>query len=88
MELQSITFERRIDSALPQIYSDRDQIKQALLNLTLNAVEALPSGGLIRVTAEMHKRGKYVTIRVSDTGAGIPKEVQRTIFERKKTLRG
>ncbi len=81
MELQSITFERQIDNTLPAIYSDRDQVKQALLNLMLNAVEALPSGGLIRVTAGMHKRGKYVTIRVSDTGAGIPKEIQRTIFE-------
>lgn len=81
MELQSITFERQIDKTLPAIYSDRDQIKQALLNLMLNAVEALPSGGLIRVTAGMHKRGRYVTIRVSDTGAGIPKEIQRTIFE-------
>ena len=47
----------------------------------LNAVEAMPTGGLLRVVAGIHKRGKYVTIRVTDTGAGIPKEIQRTIFE-------
>jgi len=81
MELQSITFEKRIDEDLPAIYSDRDQIKQALLNLMLNAVEAMPTGGLLRVVAGIHKRGKYVTIRVTDTGGGIPKEIQRTIFE-------
>ncbi len=81
MELQNITFEKRVDDNLPSIYCDRDQIKQALLNLVLNAVEAMPTGGLIRVVAGIHKRGKYVTIQVTDTGGGIPKEIQKTIFE-------
>jgi signal transduction histidine kinase len=44
-------------------------------------VEAMPAGGLLRVVAGIHKRGKYVTIQVTDTGGGIPKEIQRTIFE-------
>jgi two-component system NtrC family sensor kinase len=81
MELQNITFEREIDDKLPPIYSDRDQIKQALLNLILNAIEAMPNGGMIRVTAEIQSRGNKVRIRVSDTGSGISKEMQRNIFE-------
>jgi len=81
MELQGIAFEKRIDEDLPAIYADRDQIKQALLNLVLNAVEAMPAGGLLRVVAGIHERRKYVTIQVTDTGGGIPKEIQRTIFE-------
>ncbi|HTY25300.1 MAG TPA: ATP-binding protein [Desulfomonilaceae bacterium] len=81
MELQGITLEQQIDDDLPPIYSDRDQIKQALLNLILNAVEAMPNGGMIHVSAGSNRPGNKVRIRVSDTGGGIPKEVQRRIFE-------
>jgi two-component system, NtrC family, sensor kinase len=81
MELQGIRFKRELEDDLPPIYGDRDQIKQGVLNLLLNAVEALPNGGAIGLVARLGREGSHVIIEISDTGAGIPKEMQANIFE-------
>ncbi len=81
MELQGIALELEVSSDLPPIYCDRDQIKQALINLMLNSIEAMPNGGLLHVSADLQPRGHELRIRVSDTGPGIPKEIQANVFE-------
>ncbi len=58
---------------------DRELIKQALLNLIINAIQATPKGGKIEI--ELQKRGSEVLLRVTDTGCGIPKDVQKRIFD-------
>jgi signal transduction histidine kinase len=60
------------------IAADEDHLFQIFLNLFLNAVEAMPNGGNIRVTRD--RRGSEMRIAVSDTGAGIPKDIQDKIF--------
>ncbi len=79
---------------LPWIQVDPGQLEQVMLNLAVNARDAMPTGGLLTIesasvvfTAEQlaHKfeipPGAYVTLTVSDTGSGMSPEVQAHIFE-------
>ncbi|HTR99125.1 MAG TPA: PAS domain S-box protein, partial [Bacteroidota bacterium] len=94
------TFPRSIDVAsdLPRdlwtIMADPTQLHQVLLNVFVNARDAMPRGGTLAVTAEnmtvddtfvrMHpeaKIGTYVAISISDSGEGIPAEIREKIFE-------
>lgn len=81
MDLQGIRLDTAIRKDLPGIHGDRDQIKQGLLNLILNAIEAMPDGGVVNVCADLHPDGKHVIIRVRDTGPGVPAEIQGNVFE-------
>ncbi|MEW6347716.1 MAG: PAS domain-containing sensor histidine kinase [Thermodesulfobacteriota bacterium] len=81
LQLQGIRLERDFPESAPAIFGDRNQIKQALLNLVLNSIEAQPNGGVIRVSSEPPENPNFVTIRVSDTGGGVPKSVEGSIFE-------
>ena len=87
IESQGVEVEREGESALPPVAMDREQMKQVLLNLILNALQAMPGGGKLRIEAalapfgEGEKTGQAVEIRVQDTGGGIPAEIQGRIFE-------
>jgi PAS domain S-box-containing protein len=76
------------------ILADPTQVHQVLLNLCLNARDAMPNGGSLTISIEnsvlveqygamnlQAKAGRYVTISVSDTGTGIPPNLQDKIFE-------
>jgi two-component system sensor histidine kinase HydH len=58
---------------------DPDHLRQVLLNLLLNALQATPPGGL--VTLRCHRQAGRVVIEVRDTGAGIPPERMREVFQ-------
>jgi signal transduction histidine kinase len=62
------------------VYVDKGQIQQALLNLMLNALVAMPNGGQLTLEAGRSADGK-AQILVSDTGSGIPNELQGQIFD-------
>ena len=68
----------RPPDALPRIDLDPEKIEQAVLNLVLNALEAMPDGGDLTLGAEV-EAGKLRMV-VSDTGPGIPPEIQDHIF--------
>lgn len=72
-----------LDPDTSPVITNRDQLKQVLLNLAKNAVEAMPRGGkLIFGTRRMEKMGKpMVEISVRDTGQGLPEEVKRKLFQ-------
>jgi signal transduction histidine kinase len=74
-----ITTERAIAPDLPRLEADRDRIKQVLLNLVLNAIQAMPGGGRLILGASVS--GGALTLDVSDTGDGIAPEVLRRLFE-------
>jgi signal transduction histidine kinase len=57
---------------------DVDLIKQAILNIVVNAIEAMPHGGELRIECAMHN--DEAEIRISDTGTGIPPELREKIF--------
>src|SRR2546423_562234 len=64
---------------VPEVYVDRALLKQAVLNLVLNAVEAMPNGGQLRLM--LSRRGEMAEITVTDTGRGIPPENRQKIFQ-------
>jgi two-component system NtrC family sensor kinase len=82
-----VTFVRELDPGLPRIPASPDQLKQVLLNLLLNAVEAMPEGGTLTVAtrpgAENEQVGpfEYVRIEVRDSGVGIDPDTEAHIFE-------
>ncbi len=73
-ESQQLNIEiiRNFSPDLPEIEMDDKQIKQALLNIILNANQAMPSGGKITVSA--YKTNNHVSIDIADTGEGIPSD--------------
>jgi PAS domain S-box-containing protein len=64
---------------VPEVYVDRALLKQAVLNLVLNAVEAMPNGGKLHLV--LSRRGEMAEISVGDTGKGIPPENRQKIFQ-------
>jgi two-component system sensor histidine kinase HydH len=66
---------------LPQANADADKLTQALLNIFLNAVQAMEAGGLLHVSASAAPGKDKVFLRVADTGKGIAPEVLPNLFE-------
>jgi PAS domain S-box-containing protein len=82
----TIVFETKVSPDLRKTTGDATQLQQVLLNLCVNARDAMPQGG--RLTLEARnlsltgaRAGEFVEIRVSDTGPGVPKDLQGRIFE-------
>jgi two-component system sensor histidine kinase HydH len=71
----------RVESAegLPRVSIDPEQIKQVLLNLVINAVQATPNGGQISLRA--NREGDWIRAEVEDEGVGIPSEDLERIFD-------
>ncbi|MGB7583632.1 MAG: ATP-binding protein [Terriglobales bacterium] len=81
-----ITIELRKAVDLPEVEHDSDQIHQVLLNLLLNAVQAVERAGTVQV--EISRQGGYASIAVSDTGLGIPAQHLANIFRPFYTTKG
>jgi signal transduction histidine kinase len=88
---QGIAVEVAAPPGLPDIPGDPDQLQQVCLNLLMNAIHAMPSGGALRIGVERVVRRKggldlaapaeYVVLEISDSGAGIPEAHRDKIFE-------
>ena len=66
------------DSDGAEVRVDRDLMKQAVLNVVVNAMQAMPEGGELRFESAVN--GEMVEIRVTDTGGGIPEQLREKIF--------
>lgn len=77
---ERIRVEQRFGNALPSIQVDPEQVKEALMNLLINAREAMPEGGTLTLTTRAG-HGNEVEIEVADTGSGIAPEHLSRIFE-------
>jgi PAS domain S-box-containing protein len=85
---RNVRVEKKLQPDLPKVMASADQIKQVILNLVLNAAEAMPKGGLVTVSTESHRdaasgfiRTDAVRMQVADTGPGIAEEYLPHIFE-------
>lgn len=91
---EKITLTLSHDPVLPPIRADKRQLEQVLMNLVVNARDAMPQGGQIRIVTECTvlaesldrdrvsvPPGRYVTVQVSDDGMGIPSDKLQKVFE-------
>ena len=91
----------KCDPQLPMVLGDATQLHQVLLNLCVNARDAMPHGGTLTLEADSRevdavsassapdaRPGKYVALRVNDTGGGIPPEILDHIFDPFFTTKG
>ena len=91
---RNIVLSFEVEPDLPPVEGDRDQIYQVLMNLCLNARDAMPEGGKLYIKAELYHlrdekvvnlfqipEGEYIRISVTDTGIGMTQEVKTRIFE-------
>jgi len=91
---ENVRVNSHFDSRLGKVMADKSQLEQVLLNLVLNAKDAMPRGGKIKITSAnvtLEKGdtralcdispGRYVTVCVSDTGSGIDAETMKHLFE-------
>ena len=91
---EDIVLETVLASPLAPTHADAGQLEQVLMNLAVNARDAMPGGGTLTITtADVEARepgasllpdlppGRYVSLAVCDTGAGMTREVQERIFE-------
>ncbi|MEM8997596.1 MAG: PAS domain S-box protein, partial [Acidobacteriota bacterium] len=98
---EDIQLRTELDQDLPPIYADQGQIEQIILNLAVNARDAMPDGGLLELVtrrvrmpsedASLPKTpvpGEYVILRVRDTGTGMEKKVREHAFEPFFTTKG
>jgi len=72
-----VEVKKEFPAALPAVTADEDRVKQVLLNLCKNAVEAMPGGGTLTVRG--YVAGENICLEIADTGVGIPDDVD--IFE-------
>jgi nitrogen-specific signal transduction histidine kinase len=79
---KKIRFETAFDTSLPAVYISSYEIKQVLINLLKNAVEAIPKGGSVAVETSTRKdeSGQSAEIRITDTGMGIKKKDLVNVF--------
>lgn len=78
-QLQSIKILKLYDLALPKCFIDNNLVKQALLNIFINAQEAMPKGGTLTVKTSLNE--KTFQIDIADTGVGIPPDKISKIFQ-------
>jgi len=90
---ENITIETELQAGLPEITGDSAQLGQLLANLLVNARDAMPAGGKLRVSARLEPlpeacaafpgqaAGLYLRLSVSDTGAGMAPSVAEHLFE-------
>ncbi len=91
---EKVTLTLSHDPVLQSIRADKRQLEQVLMNLVVNARDAMPSGGEIRIETEtaylneplerdraLVPAGAYVTVKVSDEGVGIPSDKLQKVFE-------
>jgi two-component system sensor histidine kinase HydH len=79
--LHHISIETSIDNDIGSLHADEDRLKQVLLNLYLNAIQAMEDSGILEVRLFREQATRNIVIIVSDSGNGIKKEDLPNIFE-------
>jgi two-component system, NtrC family, sensor kinase len=81
LDLQNIRVEVQLSQKMSPVYADFNQMQQCLINLILNAMDAMAEGGVLTVRSIVDEKGGTVKIEIRDTGCGIPKEDLARIFD-------
>jgi two-component system NtrC family sensor kinase len=81
LRLHHIRLEKELSDRLPKLLIDENQIQQVLINLLLNAIQAIGEQGVITIRTGLSPNHKFVTVEVSDSGCGILPEHLSKIFD-------
>lgn len=76
----NLTINRDLARALPPVRMDRDQLQQVVLNMVMNAAQAMEKGGVLTISTAQ-EAGVWVTLTFADTGPGIAPENMRNLFD-------
>lgn len=76
---RNVELTKNLSTDLPKIPVDEDQIRQVLVNLISNAIQAMPEGGQLKIGTR--KKGEYVEVEIADTGCGIAPEKLKKLFD-------
>ncbi len=101
IENRNIEVKIEIDEGVTAVYGDSNQLEQVVMNLLVNAADAMTAGGAITIATSLVEikdsdnmgnaglpSGKYAVLRISDTGKGIPDEIKGRIFDPFFTTKG
>ena len=81
LERNNIDLKLELDPNLPEVFIDFKQFENCIENLILNAVDAMPNGGTLKIKTEFREDENEVRLIVEDTGVGIKKEMLDKVFE-------
>jgi signal transduction histidine kinase len=81
IEISGVQLERDLGANLPPVICDFKQIQQALMNIIINGVEAMPEGGTLTIASRSLSEANMVEVEIRDTGLGISKENLKNLFE-------
>jgi two-component system NtrC family sensor kinase len=81
LELQTIDLVKELSDSIPPIYCDANRVQQALLALLMNAIEAMPTGGRLKVTTQFVPSERQARLTITDEGPGIPDDILPHLFE-------
>ena len=81
IEISGTVLTRELGSDLPPVTCDFKQIQQALMNIIINGVEAMPQGGILNIASRFLPKEKMIEVEIRDTGIGIPRKHLDNLFE-------
>lgn len=79
MKQQGIELRMDLPQDLPEVFLDSFKMQQVIVNIAVNAIHAMSSGGILRIAGDFDD--EYVSLTLSDTGPGIPEELHAKIFD-------
>ncbi len=79
MKIAKVKLKCRFADNLPAIHGDKTQLNQVFLNIVLNAVDAMPKGGVLTIATGINQ--EYLKVEVSDSGVGIPEHILGSVFD-------
>jgi signal transduction histidine kinase/putative methionine-R-sulfoxide reductase with GAF domain len=80
IEKQRVSVQKEFQP-LPPTVLDREQMKQVILNLLINALQAMPGGGGLRLSGQVLEDHRWIQLSIQDTGVGIPPEDMNKLFD-------
>ncbi len=81
IKLAKVRVQGEVDPNLPSVFGDFQQLTQVLLNIVLNALDAMPDGGTLTIAIRTSRGRDWIEIDLSDTGIGMPEQVVAAVFD-------